>query len=252
MAHNDLVRSLVRGLDILEFVIQGGDEVKLKAVCEGLQIKRPTAYNLLRTLTAKGFLAKREHPPRYRAGEALGTLLAAYSSRDYLQRSGVALAELRDEFPEATVTLAEPIGGQVVSVLRMSPERPGVLERPQGRVLHPYGSASAIVFQAYWSDEEREIYRQRHPFWEYGAHIWKSLHQLDEALVRVRRDSYASPDVRDGLLAVAAPVMARGGELAAILGLSMPTEGLSAGRRKEIVGRVAARARALSNGEEGR
>jgi DNA-binding IclR family transcriptional regulator len=251
MAHNDLVQSLVRGLDVLEFVVASGGEVTLKEVCTGLGLKRPTAYNLLRTLTARGFLAKSESPPRYRPGESLGGLLAAYSRRDYLQRGAEAISELSGEYEHATVTLAECIRGQVVSVLRMSPERPGFLERPQGRVLHPYGSASAMVFQAYWNDDEREVYRRRHPFWEYGAHLWKSPEQLDEVLVGVRRDGYAAPNLRDGVLAVSAPVMARGGELAAALGLAHPTEGLAVGRRREIIAKVAARAAALSKHEEG-
>ncbi len=251
MPHNDLVQSLIRGLDILEIIVRDGDGIALKDISERLELKRPTAYNLLRTLTAKGFLVKHGSPPRYAPGAALSELLNDYSRRDYLRRGGEAVSSLFEEIQDATVSIAECVAGQIVSVLRMSPERPGFLERPQGRVLHPYGSASALVFQAYWGADEREGYRQRHLFWEHGAHIWENMEQLDHQLAEIREQGCASPSLGDGVFVAAAPVMGRGGDVVAALGIAMPTDKLAGRRRKSIIARARVTALAISRPQSG-
>jgi len=183
MAHSQLVQSVLRSLDILELVASAQGGLALRDLAERLTLKGPTVHNLARTLAARGFLEKTANPPRYRLGAAVLELAYRHADNALLRRAAGALRELFDQLDGATVTLSQAVGGEVLTVLRISPERPGILQRPAGRAMHPYGTASALLFQALWSERERAAYRRRYPFWEYGAHLWGTPERLEKVLV---------------------------------------------------------------------
>jgi DNA-binding IclR family transcriptional regulator len=107
--------------------------------------------------------------------------------------------------------------------MRMSPERPGIAEQPQHHVLGAYASSSALVFQAFWTEEDRNNFRRRYPFEEYGAGLWQSEATLDRYLQEVRHKGYALlPPSDRAQLRVAFPIFGAGNELRAVLGASVP------------------------------
>lgn len=249
MPGNELVQSVLRGLDIVETVAQSEGGLTLRQLAEGLELKSPTVHNLARTLLARGFLERTNGYPRYRLGPAVLRLADAYWDRWLVRRGSAVVRELFGALGNATVLLAEAVGGEVMTSLRMSPERPGVLERPRVRAMHPYATCCVLVFQAFWTEEERNAFRERHPFSLSGAHIWKSTKRLDDALVKVRHKGYADPGlVGTGGRAVAAPVFGPGRELVAALGASAPTERPAGRAWKKLVEKVGRAARSLSTG----
>jgi DNA-binding IclR family transcriptional regulator len=245
MPGSELVRSLLRGLDVVDLLARSDGGLRLADVARALGLKAPTAHNLLRTLAARRFVEK-EEPGLYRLGTELGELARLHGSRSILRRAEGALGELFASYGDATVLLCEATGGEVAVSLRIAPERPGLVERPRGRTMHPYGSASALVFQAFWTEEERGAFRVRHPFWEFGAHLWRDEGRLDRFLAGVRKRGYAAPRVKDlALFVVAAPVFAESGELVASVGVSFPPRGLTRKTREGRVRRVVSAAREL-------
>ncbi len=247
MAHSELVQSVLRSLDILELVAASEEGLALRELSERLGLKAPTAHNLARTLASRGFLQKTTRPVRYRLGRAVVELGHLPSQQALLGRAPRALRRLFGELEGATVTLNQALGGEILTVLRISPERPGVLERPRGRTMHPYGTASAVLYQALWTEEERAAYRRRYPFWEYGAHLWADQRRLEQALDEARRKGYAAFDLpQAGAFPAAAPVFADNHELLAAVGASLPGEKLSPQRRRRLIQRVVAAAGRLS------
>jgi DNA-binding IclR family transcriptional regulator len=216
------VQSLARGLDILRLISESPEGVALRDLVAMTGLKAPALHKLAATLVARGFAEKTRKPIRYRLGPAAAQLANAQWESALAQEATVAIRELRKTFPAATVTLCEAIGGEVMMTLRMSPERPGFLERPINRAMNAWTSASALAMQAFWTEEEREAYRARHPLWEQSGKTWESEEEADAFLADVRTLGYASPDIKQTTsFLIATPVFGANGVLRAALGVSI-------------------------------
>ena len=222
MASSDLVQALSRGLMLLELLANAEGGMTLQQLCQELELKPATVHNLLRTLMARSYVDKQAKPTRYTLGVSLFELVEQYRGRDLQRRVGKAMSSIFTRFTHARVTFSEAIGGEVFLKLRITPERPGLLERPWNSVMLPYTSASVLLFQAYWHIDQRQIYNQRYPFEEYGVHLWQSEANLETFLAEVRVKGYSAPPVeRNGLVRVAVPVFDSGHHIAGALGAAL-------------------------------
>ncbi|MDX9979971.1 MAG: IclR family transcriptional regulator C-terminal domain-containing protein [Lentisphaeria bacterium] len=222
MAGGNLVGSLVKALDILGVAARAPDGLRLKDIADEMGLKTTTAYNLVRTLHASGYLCK---TPKgfYALGPKVDELVAAQAGRRLLQRAEEAMRDLALVLPQATLTFAEPAGNLVVVRLRISPDQPRRLQRPRGRTAAPYSSATGLLFLACGDAEWTEEVRLEYPFHEHGSRLWESPEQLRDYLAEVRAKGFATPPFanQEGLR-VAAPVFDPDGHLAASLGVSIP------------------------------
>ncbi|MEN6401804.1 MAG: IclR family transcriptional regulator [Armatimonadia bacterium] len=247
-----LVQSLLRGLDILRRLGAAEHGLTLRELAEGLGLKQPTVYKLVRTLVAAGFVEKSERPVRYSLGCGAFELADEYWKRKLLRRAGAVVRRLFDGLREygATVVLTEAPAGEVETVLRMSPERPGILERPRGRVMAPYASACSLTYQAFWTEQERREYQRRHPFWEEGAYLWETPEKLEALLEDIRQKGYGVPIFKTkNVYLVAAPVYGGNQQLVAVLGASMPEQEIAEDVWQEQVRQVVEAAAELSAAE---
>ena len=223
MPGNQPIQSVMRALCLLETVVHAKDGLGLQDLARLLGLKTTTAYQLAQTLFRKQYLRKTTRPLRYLAGPAIQHLAGASVEQALQDRTAAMLRRIQAQLPEATAVLAEVSSGEVRIVMRLSPERPGVIEQPRQDILGPYSSASALVFQAFWNEEARMSFRRRYPFDEYGAALWGSLVRLERFLANVRRCGYAKPPAAPrGLFRVAAPVFSKTQELMAAIGVSWP------------------------------
>lgn len=223
MPGNQLVQSLSRGLEIVRLVSASGEGLRLTDIADALAIKPSTAHNLARTLRAKGFLHQLPNGSRYVLGQAIAELAESHRNRRLLRDASEVVRRLSADFPNSTITFAELTGSEATVRLRMSPERPGVLEEPVGRFFQPFASASGLTFQAYCTAEEREAIRRRYPFAEYGAHLWGTRQRLELFLQEVRQRGVTAPRFKGReQLPTAAPVMGAGNQLVATIGASVP------------------------------
>lgn len=249
---DNLVQSLQRGLEILRRLAPSDNGLTLNELAAEMGLKQGTIYKLLQTLVVEGFVEKSARPVRYTLGGGAFALAEQYHRRDLLKRAEGVLERLFAAFSDyrANVVLAEALGGEVEIVLRMSPERPGILERPRGRIMAPYTSACPLVFQAFWTERERREYQRRHPFWEEGAHLWETPENFDLMLESIRKQGYAVPQFKSGMpYLLAVPVFTAGAQLAAVLGVSMPVSHIPATVWREQVQMTLAAAKELSAAE---
>jgi DNA-binding IclR family transcriptional regulator len=122
----------------------------------------------------------------------------------------------------ATLTYSQPLGGDVVVRLRVSPDLPGRLQEPQGQVLGAYSSASGLTTLAFAPDECRLAIEQRHPLLEEGAQLWSPPEKLDAWLDEIRLAGFGRhPSAGERRLALAVPVYENGRSFAGVLGLSL-------------------------------
>jgi DNA-binding IclR family transcriptional regulator len=244
---NHLVQSVTRALDILESAARSEDGVTLQELSRVLDLKPPTVHNLARTLTVRRLLEKVPNPTRYRLGGVVRELADFQMRSGLLRRAPDVLRRLSEELGGANVVLAQSFNGEVFRVVIIRSERPGMIERPRGDLMHPYTTASAMLFQACWSQEELGAYRRRHPFPEYGADVWGSEEKYEALLRRTRRQHYAALHMeRLGFFTVAAPVVSPGGQLLAALGASTHAQSGEADRRRQMTRKIVESARRLS------
>ena len=229
MPHNELVQSLLRAVDVIELVAQSERGLSLGEVCESLGLKQPTAYNLIRTLIARDLVEKTTSPVRYRLGPTVVRLAEERQNQTVVRQASAIMNDLfqrmRALLPariapqdEATLSFSQHVGGEVVMLLRLRMQRPGVVERPK-LVMTAYQSATPLCFQAYWAPEELSDYRRRHPFLDQGAPIWRTQERLEVFLAKARELGYAQPPIYPhGQFRVAVPVFGEGHQLVGVLG----------------------------------
>ena len=221
------MQSLRRGLEVLRLLGASEHGSTIRELSAALDLKQPTVYKLMATLVTSGFVDKTERPVRYSLGAAVFELANQYWQRSLLRRAEAVVRRVFEELRQyrPTVVLTEAPVGEVETVLRMSPERPGILERPRGRVMSPYASACSLAFQAFWTERERQEYQRRHPFWEEGAHLWETPEKLERLLTEIRHKGFALPLFKStNVHLVAAPVYGGNQQLVAVLGVSMPEQ----------------------------
>lgn len=186
MANSDLVQSLLRGLDLVEMLAGQPEGMRLNDIAERSGLKKPTVHNLLRTLCARGFAA-RSNDGRYTAGPALYAAAEQMKRSERTRRAEDALLELARRFDGHVLTVAALTSSAVKCVLRVSPDQPGFVQRPEHREFMPYSSVSAIVLQAADSEAARRI-ELLFPFDEYGAGLWGTRENFAAALKQVAHD----------------------------------------------------------------
>jgi DNA-binding IclR family transcriptional regulator len=245
MPHSELVQSLLRAVDVIELIAQSERGLSLGEVCNSLGLKQPTAHNLIRTLVARDFVEKTSSPVRYRLGSAVIRLAEERASHSVVRQASMIVQDLFERLraylpaklhpeEEATISFSQHVGGEVVMLLRLRMQRPGVLERPK-RVMSAYQSATPICFQAFWSPEEREEYRRLHPFLEQGVQVWKTRDRFEIFLSRVRALGYAQPPIFPrGQFRVAVPVWGEGHRLIGVLGAGIWLKSVTPDARKLV------------------
>lgn len=182
MPGSELVQSLVRGLELLRIAGSRPGGMRLNELSEAAGLKVNTAHNLVRTLCARGFLLK-DAMNRFSTGPAIFELAAGLRREARRERLGRALLQLSGKFPEDTLTVSTIDTGALRCVLRISPDRPGELQKYPEIFFAPYTSTTAVVLQSAASEAAAALEKQ-YPFEEYAAGMWGSR----EAFAKIRRD----------------------------------------------------------------
>jgi DNA-binding IclR family transcriptional regulator len=237
MAHSNLVQSLERGVKILNLVASSGTGMSLAEIATALQVQRPTAFNLTRTLVAHGYLHKTQRPVRFLLGPGVLDVAETWRNRQIVQHFENFVRDLADRL-EGTVVVAEPLGGDVIAAHLVEKDRPGVVQHSASRRLTPYVHASTLCMMAFWSLEEAAAYRARYPFQDFGAGVWGTEQRLEKFLDEARDCGYVAWDNRDSRFLVGVPIYTKGGTLVAAVGVSLERTKVSTAAAKARVVRT--------------
>ena len=224
------VGSVARAIALLDAVAESDGGARVNELARRIGVNPSTASRLLSTLEAGGLVERTSHGP-YR----LGLKLVALSDRvlgqlDVRERARPWLTWLVQETGE-TATLSVPGGGEAITVdFVPSPSTVVSLAR-LGRPSVAHATAAGKVMLAFGpavrADDELTAFTDR---------TITDPRALADELDRVRTVGMAEAvgEREPDLNALAAPVMGRGGELAAILGLQAPAARLPAATRKAL------------------
>jgi IclR family acetate operon transcriptional repressor len=227
------VGSVARAIALLDAVAESDGGARVGELARRIGVNPSTASRLLGTLRAGG-LVERVPGGSYR----LGLKLVALADRvlgqlDVRDRARPWLIWLVQETGE-TATLSVPGGGEAITVdFVPSPSSVVSLAR-LGRPSVAHATAAGKVMLAFWfdqlalsSDAELTALTER---------TITDPRVLKEELDRVREAGLAEAvgEREPDLNALAAPVIGRGGELVAILGLQGPAARLPAATRRAL------------------
>jgi DNA-binding IclR family transcriptional regulator len=98
-----------------------------------------------------------------------------------------------------------------------------VLQRPRNFTFQPYANGAGLVYLAFAEKEKVKAIKDAYPFFEFGAHLWKTEGELNQYLKKVRKSGTAVVPFETGKsLRVSAPVMDGSHKIAGVLGTSTP------------------------------
>jgi DNA-binding IclR family transcriptional regulator len=235
MAGKDLVNSLLKGMDIISLAGASEKGLRLSEIATALKIKTPAAHNLVRTLLARGFLEKRGGMHLF-VGPAVRELVKSQDDSAIRTQAENEMLRLYKILPRGLILFAEPDGKEIHQVLRMSMDRPGIIQRFPGEAMHVYGSATGLIRLAFADENSRLQIEESRPFAEFGAHLWKRRSTLDKFLDAVRKNKVSVlPFDRELSLRISSPVFGDGSRLIGAISASIPLNNLTKEKNEKSV-----------------
>lgn len=123
MPEKKLIQSVLRALDILEYIGDNGNSSRIQEVSDSLNLNKSTVHSLISTLEYRGYIEKSNTSPKYSLGVnffKLGKLYEQdFSKNNYIDQ---ILCELTKYIKETTY-FAIKIGDQYLYMHSVSPDR---------------------------------------------------------------------------------------------------------------------------------
>jgi IclR family KDG regulon transcriptional repressor len=235
MNENNLVNSVLKALDVLKLVGDSDKGLRLSEIADALSMKLPATHNLTRTLLARGFLEKRNNNRLY-IGSSFMEIAENQLHKGLVRSADRELQRLYDSFPGGVVVFGIAANSEIRQMMRISPDRPQVLQRLNGDAYHPYANASGLVGMAFLPDSAVLQIEGHHPFAEYGAHLWKNSKALEGFLAAARKDKLViCPFDTDRFFRAAVPILDRNSRLLGVIGMSMPAVNIHQELKNSII-----------------
>lgn len=244
---SERVKSAERVLRIFELLTEQPQGVTLGDVTERLGYPKSSAFALLTTMAARGFLDHDPSSRRYRAGIRLWQAGQAFQTVPALEQVAVPfLEQLRDRLNE-TAQLAVLDGIENVYIAKVDSRQPLRLESRVGARLPAYATGIGKALLSGLSDGEICARFDGVEMVAYTEQTITGVDALLEAVAEVRRRGWATDasEYTPGVFCIAAPVSDRDGVVAAI-SVSLPEVRQSASFVLEVSEAVQEQARALS------
>jgi PcaR/PcaU/PobR family beta-ketoadipate pathway transcriptional regulator len=203
-----LIEALARGLDVLSLFSRERPTLSLTQITDAARLNKTTAFRILSTLEAAGYLQRDSETKKYRPGlKVLKLGFTAISSLEFRQVARPYLEHLSQQVGE-TVSLSVLDGMEVVYVDRIRNQQiVGVVLGLGSRIPAHCGSMGKAIL-AYLPDDDlarRLREAELRPCTPYSK---ATPEALVTELAQIRRQGYALniEELEVGLLAVAAPI----------------------------------------------
>jgi IclR family transcriptional regulator, KDG regulon repressor len=248
-AERSAVKSLVRGLEILEVLATHPDGLTLSEICRKLDLPKSSAHALLHSLLARDYLMPARRERAYRLGPRLFGLGNAYAHGIDLVGQGQEIVHAVSRRCDETVHLATLQGRDVVYVAKAEGTRTIRMVSAIGKRVPAHGTGvGKMLLSALTCAEIEDLYPPSQPPEQLTPNTITSLPALRAELARTRERGYADEEEEStiGLGCVAAPVYDGGGQMVAAMSISVPLSRFPPDRKQELLGLVLEGARTLS------
>jgi IclR family transcriptional regulator, acetate operon repressor len=224
------IQSVDRSLAILEHLSQGSQSVT--ELARALAIHKSTAFRLLATLEARGFVTQEGERGKYRLGMTLVRLAASVTADLDLVRLARPICELLSETAQETVNLAVLEGNEVINLDQVIGSSAVVSVNWVGK-RSPLGCTSTgKVLLAFLPDTKKYL-KNLEPCTE---HSITQAETLEQQLEDIRHYGYGFTieELELGLSAVASPIWSAKNEVNAAVCISGPSYRITEERIPEL------------------
>jgi IclR family pca regulon transcriptional regulator len=219
------VRALERGLALLQALGNDLHDPTLAEVSAHLGLHKPSAFRLLATLQALGYVEQDVRTKRYRLGLRVLDLGYSYlASRSFPEQALPFIEALARQCDEAA-SLAVLDGPEIVYVARAATNRVMSSNLRVGSRLPAYCASLGKALLAFRPDDETNVALACTRFEALTPNTLMSEADLREQLALVRRRGYAinNEETEPGLISAAAPVFDASGVAIAAINVSTST-----------------------------
>ncbi len=226
------VEALAKGLRVLSVFSEQRSTWRITDIAAEVSLPLPTAYRIVMTLTAEGYL---DHLPsgEYRPGVRVLTLgTAAPRSLDLVELATPRLQELANATRE-TVNLAVLTGDQVLYLVRLRNSDLVTANIRVGSLLPAVHTSIGKLLLAFLGEDELDRSLTSESFTgPTGPNAKRSLDELRPELAAIRAQGWAMQDeeLAYGLRSVAAPVRGENGAVVAGANLAVQSRDWPAAR----------------------
>lgn len=209
-----MIKSVERTMEILLYIAQNGNKVRLQDVAQHLDIEKTTTHHFLKSLLELGYLEQDELSPRYQLTDKMRMLMPPVISSHLLKQQYKAVLQKITEETGETSYLSVQMGSYVRHELKCDPERNVRISLELGKEFMVLNSAIGNVFMAHSEHLKNHILKSLNP---------NEGMELDNKLKIVVQNGYAEDFERleKELNCVALPVF-ENKRLVAAIGVSGP------------------------------
>ncbi|NKB43112.1 MAG: helix-turn-helix domain-containing protein [Alphaproteobacteria bacterium] len=151
------VRALERGLDLLE-VLNENDGADIAWLAERADLPRGTAYRMMETLIAKGFVAKGSNAATYWLTRRVRALSDGYGAESLMVQTAGPFLDQLCEKTQWPVSLTLPLGIKMVVRAHTDASTPLVLVKiPIGHSVSMINSAAGLAYLANCTEHQRTV-----------------------------------------------------------------------------------------------
>lgn len=241
------IQSIERAAAVLRLLARGSGRMGVGEIAAALDLAKPTAHGILRTLLGVGFVEQDAVSGKYQLGSGLGELGSPYIDVNELRSRAINRADTLAARSGESVRIAAPVHGAVTVVHHVFRPDNTSQALEVGEVLPSYATALGKVLLAYDFELAAAV-------GELTALTRRTIIErpaLNRALAEVRRTGWAGEigEFRSEEAGIAAPIRGRGGLAVGAIGISGPLEQLCDGQlrlRPALIGQVRDAAQAIS------
>lgn len=216
--------ALEQGLQILERFGQGVERMRLSEIAREIGISRSSAFRLVYTLQALGYLERDDDTKSYRLGPRVLSLGYAFlASKDVVELARPILERLRDE-TDCSAHIGILDGTEVVYVGRIASRQTVATNITVGSRLPAYATTMGRMLLAYRSEAEVKRLYGRAKLQRFSPRTPANYEELAVALAGDRTRGYAlsHSGFEAGIASAAAPVFGAAGTIVAAINVSGP------------------------------
>lgn len=219
------VRSLAKGLAIVELLAAEGRSLPLVEIAARLGFNRSTVHQLLSTLREQGFVDQEPESKAYRLGYYLVSLVNGFVADASISSLGIGpVQELRDATGD-TCYLTILQGWELFVIFEAPGNQPIFTRRPkQSGQMHLHATASGKTLLAHLPHEQAEALLATAELIRMTPNTLTSVADLRHELAAILDEGYAldREEFLTGVASIAAPIFDRGGDCVATVSVVYP------------------------------
>ena len=240
--------AVMRVISLVEVIAKSSSPPLAADLIQTLGLPKPTVHRMVTMLERVGMLEREPSARRLVPGPRLRTLAFATLQNSSHRGPWHAVLQGLSEKIGETCSFSALYGNEVVVLDRIEANWGLRLQLPAGARVPAHCTSSGKLLLSYLPKRTRRRLIGESPLKQYGKNTITDVDKLEATLAEIRKTGIGTDNEEyfTGLVAVAVPVIARGGRVAATVSVNAPAARMSLAGLLKHVGALKAAAASLS------